>query len=94
MNVTVLKTWWFSSWEVRVTMIATILAGLTATDLVPILAFLPETVSAIVGTYFPYVVIVAAFLLRVCKTKSQLVLNKSDATPKEEAKEIIAASKT
>jgi len=94
MNVTVLKTWWFASWEVQVTMIATLLAGLTAIDLVPVLAFLPDTMATIVGTYFPYVIIIATFVLRVFKTKSQMVLNRSDATPKEEKKAVIAASKT
>ncbi len=93
MNATIIKTFWLASWEVQVVMIGTLLAGLTAGDIVPFLSFLPLGVAAFVGSYWGYFVYGLTFVLRIFKTKSQLVLLPSKATPKAEVKKIVEAEK-
>lgn len=93
MNATMIKTFWLASWEVQVVFIGTLLAGLTAADIVPFLGLFPDVVSAFVGQYWGYFVYGLTFILRMFKTKSKLVLLPSQATPKEEVKKIVAAEK-
>jgi len=93
MNATIIKTFFLASWEVQVVMIGTLIAGLTAADIVPFLSFLPLGISAFIGSYWGYIVYGLTFLLRIFKTKSQLVLLPKNATPKAKVIEIVAADK-
>jgi hypothetical protein len=92
MNTTVIVEWWLASWEIKVMLIGTALAGVTAADLVPVLAYLPDAMAILVAKYWSWFIVALAFALRQFKTQSKLTFFRSKATPKAEVIAIKAAT--
>ena len=93
MNTTVIVEWWLASWEIKLMIIGTLLAGVTAADIVPVLAFLPDAAAILVAKYWGWFITALVFILRTTKTQSKLTFFRSKATDKLEVIKIKAATK-
>lgn len=93
MNATIIKQVWHASWEMRLLMAATFLAGLTGNDIAPYILWMPDVIEGYVAQYWNIAVIVIAAWLRGQKTSSKLVMFEKDATPEAEVLAAKAALK-
>ena len=93
MNPTIIKEVWHGSWEMRLIIIATAIAGLTANDITPYILWMPLMIQGFIASYWNIIVLVIAGWLRAQKTSSKLVLSSKDATPEAEVLAAKAALK-
>lgn len=100
MDVTVIKTWWFASWEVKLTMLVvafTALDPLTWMATNPdYMAMIPLGLAGAVAVMVKWAYMGSMLYLRFVKTDSKIVFKKSDATPqidKDKARAVAVVKK-